>query len=885
MRFLLVLTAISVELCAQNALNGALKGTVLDDSGRPVMADAVLESPSVGKQTTKTEPDGSFLFLRLVPSNDYRLIVAGNVRAGLNIVSGETLTVPIVIRQASESVTVTESAPTESTEISTTVSVAQLSQLPTNGRLLNRFALLDAHVRNTSGLGGDGFAATRLSINGQIFRDTQYRLDGNTNYDTLFNNAPLQRLSMSAVQEFRVLTNQFNAEHGSTSTGLIITTTRGGTDDYHGETLFYGRPSGIQARPPLANRRVPNELTQWGASLGGPVRKERDYFFLNYEQLRQNRGSFISSPAPDVFTGEYRDVLALARLDHRFSDKHSIALRLNGQYETNTNANDRVGGLLQANAANKSIGQSIGSQMTQTSVFGKFANEFRAGYTNAVPSNTVPLSPQTIVVRPGVSTEGAASFTMIRSEIYQLADQLSWQKGSHTIKMGGDFIRRKVRDFSYDQFGTYTFAGAAPAQFTQRFGINQLSYGQTQWGGFIQDTWRALPRLTLDYGLRYDYQSILDDYNNFGPRFGLAWDLRGDGKTIVRAGGGVYYDQPFFHGLTQRFLQNGVNAPFQTFTIAASSPLFPVFPDSFAPAAPPTGLTLAPRNLAIRGDTLRNPYTSQFTLGIEHKLFDGWVLSLSGIRSFGVKQFIQYNRNAPAPFVRTAPGQTRTVAQADATRPMSSFQGVAIRDLRQTENGGVAYYNALDVRVSRQFARRFGANFHYVWSSAINTVTDDHLGANPNEWSDVVRGERALSDFAQRHRFVANGSAVLWKGVTASAFAVLASGLPVNSLTGVDNNGDTTVVDRPAGFGRNAFVGRPQRSFDLSLAKAVRLTEKLRVDLRADVFNVFNNQNFHAFNRVYGNGATPNATFLAPLGGVSNADPGRQFTFGAKLVF
>ncbi|MDX2179051.1 MAG: TonB-dependent receptor [Bryobacteraceae bacterium] len=872
---------------AQTALTGGIQGTLQSETGPAANTTVTLRSESLAfEATASTSPTGEFRFLRLAPAADYVLRAAGLERADLRVVSGEVLDVPLVARTGTDSVTVTDQAArAQSSEVDTTVSIKQLTELPTNGRFLNRFALLDAHVRNTGGLGGDGTALTRLSVNGQIFRDTQYRLDGNTNYDTLFNNAPLQRLSISAVQEYRVLTNQFNAEHGSTSTGLVIATTRSGTDEFHGEGLFYGRPSGIQARPPLANRHVPNQLTQFGASLGGPIVRGRAYFFGNFERLNQDRGSFISSPAPDLFVGEYRDTLALARLDFRASDKNWLSLRVNGQRETNNNANDRVGGLIQASAANKSLGQSVGSQLTGTNVFGNFVNELRAGYTNAVPSNTIPLSPQTSVVRPGVSTDGAFSFSMIRTEVYQLADQLSWNQGSHTIKMGGDFIRRKVRDFAYDQFGTYTFAGGVPAQFTQRFGINLLTYGQTQWSGFIQDSWRVLPRLTLNYGLRYDYQSIIDDYNNIGPRFGLAWDVRGDGKTIVRAGGGVSYDQPFFHGLTQRFLQNGPDAPFRSFTLVPGQAGFPVFPASFAPTAPPAGLALAPRNLAIRGDELRSPYTSQFTIAFERKLIDGWVLSLTGIRSFGVKQFIQFNRNAPAPFVRTAPGQVRTVAQADATRPLTSYQGVAIRDLRQTENGGVNYYHAFDVRLSRQFAKRYTVNLHHVWSSAINTVTDDHLGANPNEWSDVVRGERALSDFAQRHRFVANGIVALPKGFQLSAFTVLASGLPVNALTGVDNNGDTTVVDRPAGFGRNAFRGRPQRSLDLSLLKNVRLSERVRMDLRADMFNVFNNQNFHSFNRVYGNGASPNASFLAPIGGVANADPGRQFTFGAKLVY
>jgi hypothetical protein len=266
--------------------------------------------------------------------------------------------------------------------------------------------------------------------------------------------------------------------------------------------------------------------------------------------------------------GEYRDKLALARLDHRISDSQWLSLRLNGQRETNNNPNDRVGGLTQPSAAVWSTGQSLGSQLTHTVTKGAWVNEFRAGYTNAVPSATTPIEPQVGIVRQGYSTEGTSSFSFVRTEIYQAANQFGLHHGAHSLKFGGDFIRRKVRDRSFDLFGSYTFAGApvpgeAPLQFTQ-VGVADLSYGQTQW-------------LTLHLGLRYDYQSLLDDYNNLGPRFGFSWDALGTGGTVVRGGYGMFYDQPFFHGLTQRFLLNGLTVPFASYTFTAADPAFPVF--------------------------------------------------------------------------------------------------------------------------------------------------------------------------------------------------------------------------------------------------------------------------------------------------------------------
>ncbi len=912
-QFLVVIAGVIAALnitTAQTAITGAIQGAITDPAGRPVSGITVrLEGGPLGRTMSEvTNSEGVYRFLRLAPADDYRLTIAALGFAPLTVeavtvASGEVTAWPVQLQLAQQQSTVTVEAgagtvTADSTELGTQLTARQLDNLPTNGRNFVRFALVDPRVRNGAGLGGDGFAQNRLIVNGNIFRDTQWRLDGNTNYDTLFNNTPLQRLSLASIQEFRVLTSQFNAEHGSTSAGLIITTTKSGTDQVHGEGFFYGRPSGIQSRPPLATIRVPNELLQGGGAIGGPIVAGRTHFFSSYERIRQSRGSFVQSAEPGFFLGEFTDNLALAKFDHRFNDRHWLSARVNGHRDTNNNPNDRVGGLLQPSAANLSAGQSAAGQLTDTIVMGGLVNEFRAGYTNAVPSSTSPLTPQTAIVRPGFSTEGASTYSTIRTEVYQLADQVSWQRGAHTWKAGGDFIRRKARDLQFDAFGTYNFpggppvAGVGPLSFTQRFGVASLSYGQTQWAGFIQDTWRLSPRLTLNAGLRYDYQSLLDDRNNFGPRAGFAWDVRGDGRTVIRGGYGIYYDQPFFHGLTQRFLLNGVNAPFTPVTIAAGQPGFPAFPASLPPASLPPGLTLAPRNLALRNDTLLSPYTQQWTFGIERRLPRGWVMAVDGVRSLSVKQFLQYNVNAPSPFPRTQPGQVRTAALADQTRPLfdpvrgvSMFEGVPVRDVRVTTNGNTATYHGLNASLTRRIGVRYQVQFAYTWSSAINSITDDHLGANPQEWSDVQRAERAASDFNQRHRFVANGTAKLpWK-LQAAAFVVLASGLPVNPITGADNNGDLNNVDRPAGFGRNTFLGTPHRNFDLSLMRPLALREGWRIELRGDVFNLFNHQNYYRFNNVFGNGAAPTATFLRPLAGVANVDPGRQFTFGAKVIF
>ncbi|MGH9631625.1 MAG: hypothetical protein ACRD7E_25245, partial [Bryobacteraceae bacterium] len=327
----------------------------------------------------------------------------------------------------------------------------------------------------------------------------------------------------------------------------------------------------------------------------------------------------------------------------------------------------------------------------------------------------------------------------------------------------------------------------------------------------------------------------------------------------------------------------GLNAPLQTYTLAFGAPGFPVFPSSLS--APPSVANSAPRTIDLRSDTLLNPYTSQFTFGIQQQFPHDWILTADVIHSQTVKLIQAYDLNRPVAFIRTAPGRVRSVAEADSTRPFSTFMGIPVRQVQVTGNGGTGVYDALDVGLSRRFNGRYQLGANYVYSSALNNVTDDHLGANPNDWNDVGLGERGPSDFHQRHRFVAHGTVLLPFRSEFSLIATLASGLPVNPVTGIDNNGDTTNIDRPAGYSRNSFRAPGQTSFDVAYTKTQPLSESIRLELRADVFNFFNNSNFYRLNNVYGNGMAPLPTFMQPLAGIANVDPGRQFQFAAKLVF
>ncbi|HEX8355549.1 MAG TPA: carboxypeptidase regulatory-like domain-containing protein, partial [Pyrinomonadaceae bacterium] len=506
---------------AQTEVTAGVRGTVsAEGTGRPVAgARVVLRNGALRvEREATTDGEGGYTIHGLPPGEQYEVSVSAEdfraaTRGQLTLLSGGFADVSLELKLVglAEVVDVVDTAliVSNAPEVSQVVSPRQLTELPANGRNLNRFALLDPHVRNTGGLGADGSAAQRLSVNASSFRLTQFKLDGNSNYDFVYANAPQQQVSVSAVQEFKMLTNQYSAEYGGTSAGIISTVTKSGTADFHGEGFYFLRPSGLQAAPPVSTSRVPNELQQFGGSLGGPLGTECATFFLNYERSRQNRGSFVQSPAPLVYTGHARDHTGLARFDYRLSDTHSLALRVNANRGTNDNPNDRVSALVQPSAGTLSRTQGAGAQLTDRTVWGSSVNELRVSYVNAIPSASSALDPSVSIVRTNYSTEGGSAYSWARTQTWQAADQFATQRGRHDLKLGGDFSRQKVADFSHTAFGEYRFAGAPQAgeryvDFTQRFGLGFVRYGQTLASAFAQDNWRLTQRLTLNLGLRYD---------------------------------------------------------------------------------------------------------------------------------------------------------------------------------------------------------------------------------------------------------------------------------------------------------------------------------------------------------------------------------------------
>lgn len=872
-----------------------IRGVLHSTDGVSIEEAQITVTDTAGRTTSGTsKDDGNFALIGLIPGARYQLQVAAlgfarTVQEGV-VAGAPPIVLTLTVDRLQESITVfsdTRQDLKESPELSRTLNSRELTQLPSASRSLAQFAILDPRARNTTGSGSDGRTATRLTINNQSFRFTQYQLDGGANFDVIFSNGPQQSVSLSAIGEFKLLTNLFPAQYGRSSAGIVLVSTKSGKDELHGEVFAFIRPSGIQAAPPLSTFHVPNEKLQWGSTAGGPINRGKTYFLVSYEQLNQNRSAFIQSPAATFFEGRQDSWMGLTRLDKKWNDREFTTLRINGDFLTTNNLNDNVGGFVQASAAKIDVQQSVAAQVTQRSVFATWLNDFRFSFASALPLWNTPVTPSISIVRPSYSTTGGSATEHVRTQTYQVSDTVSKSWRSHSFVYGSEYIREYTNNNLINApFGTYTFAAGPPTtdqkplRYSQTVGISFMKYGQDLFAAFLQDDWRLSSRLTTNIGLRYDFQSISAARINLQPRLGVAWRPFSKGDTIVRAGAGLFYDQ-IYGQIQHNALNLGPDATTASYTIANPS----------YPTPPLVGGTTDRRDLYLSSSTLRNPYTMEVSAGIEQRLPAGFLLQLDAVYMASRHQIRLDNLNAPTPFIRTAAGQTRATPAANSTRPSLTYRRkdgtqISVANVEQVSNSGDSRNTSGEVQISRYVGQRFQFFVAYLLSSNItDTFFTGGLGTGtPNVWG-VDEGETGPSDYFQRHRIVATGIVNLPLAFRLSGTTIAATGLPVNPLTGIDNDGDGIAADRPYGLSRNSFRGKRQLGTDIALARTFHLYGRLKLESRIEAGNIFNHNNFVRLTNTYGNTSLPVAGFLIPQAGIQNSDPSRQIQFGARLLF
>jgi hypothetical protein len=683
---------------------------------------------------------------------------------------------------------------------------------------------------------------------------------------------------------------------------------------------------------PIVPPDIPDSLAQGSVALGGALVQDRTHYFLAADYTHQDRTAAIISPSVPAGTtilGHYRQALVDARVDHKLNAANSLMARVNLDRFYDTNPQDAVSGNVLASAGRRFSRHAYTGQLNETSIISSsILNEARVEFQNADPVTAFdPLTPSTQFTRAGAVpfTSGESRFVHVHSRIGQFSDTLSWTKDKHYVRLGGA-VARNTSGGDGTEFGSafvlgqYTVNTATTRPVDQlalsdmtryqqsfNFGAGTYVLNQRIYTAFAQDRYRARNDLALDLGLRYDRQTFSDATKNFAPRIGFGWNPGGDPKTAVRGAYGLYYTQ--LRANTDASFQLGGPQGIFTYTATPGQTGFPACltctPVTFDQYAAKS--TLPARNITIRpglasfysqffdvsklpgyaGTTFVNPRSQVGSIGVERQLAPRVFLSIDYVKQHWTGLDRTVDLNAPSLFVRTAPGQVRSAAEADATRPIVPVNG-GFRQINVVENLGVADYDGLQTTMRWQNERAL-VSVSYTLSKATNTTEPDGNGAGPNDFNRLGEEERAPSLLDERHRGVILVSYRLPHDVTLGALTSLASARPFNPTTGTDNNGDGSNTDRPVTNGtlasRYSFRGTAIDDTSLFADLRLGLQQGRAVTLRIEVFNVFNRANILGRNGTYGDAATPLPTFGQASPGLANIDSGRMVQFQVRFNF
>jgi hypothetical protein len=838
----------------------------------------------------------------------------------------------------------------------------QIKGTPLLNRRITYLPLLNAANRPAINQGDVFMNQNMFTTNGAGRRQTWFEIDGVTGNDAWGRQTLMTNIPLSAVAEMTVLTNEFSAEYGGSTGSAINIITKSGGNQFHGEVLGLWRPSGPEAKLSgfnSANAANGNSITndtlgQGALSISGPIGKDKKtHFLFAGEYSQQDRASPVISPlAPGNFIGRYRDWLGLLRVDHQLNERNNLFLRSSADAFYDTNPNGTVGGNNLPSVGRifrrRTYSEEIGETATLSPTV---VNNLRVQFQLASPITkfdpivngtqySVPIS------TGGTFTSGTSQSALLMNRQYEAVDTLAVVKGRHQLKFGFDFVYAHTGGNS-KEFGGPIYLGQfvyntctqslafceSPAYlkdianvrtYTQSYGNANYTVNDKLWSLFVQDDFRIRPDLTINLGLRYEQQAYTDSRLGFAPRVGFAYNWDGHSKTVLRGGFGIYQSQIVDNAEANYAL----TGPTGVFNYTAS-PGQIGFPTSVA-AAPlpslPAGAALPLRSLYVRPgqsaylnqffptstlvgypDQLLNPYSEQWTFGFQQELAANWVLSVDYVGSHTIRINRPLDVDAPAPFVRTAPGQIRTPQAANCTRPYWIWwyqqRGIACNAASATNpqppyaviqtdvNNGYSYYHALDVSLSRRFSHGLTMLASYTWSHAINNVDPDIPGQSPNDANFTGQVENGSAIFDQRQRFVLSGVYQAPFHINVGGITTLGSALPYNITTGTTNSGDTgATADRPVidgvVVGRNTGRGRPIYDFSPFIESPIPIgSDRLVLTLRAEAFNVLNHANFVGYSGTWGNGATAGAGFGQPLTGITNQLPARSMQFSARLTF
>jgi outer membrane receptor for ferrienterochelin and colicin len=898
-----LLALVPAALAQSSTTGGSLEGTVADASGARVPAARVTIRDIATRlsRESSTDSEGVFRFAELPPAT-YEVQVshpglATYQHAGVNLALGATVRLDVVLQSAAVTtqVTVTDQPPPvdpAQTSMQTAVDTERIEELPVESRNYLNFVKLAPGVAASAQQPGQKPLAP-LSDSGFTFgglrgRSNNLTIDGAENNDE-YTGASRTELSLETVQEFQVVNSGVSAESGGASGGAINVITRVGANALHGDAFVFAENGAFDARNPFETEKLAPSLhkARIGVALGGPIVRDRTFYYVAFEQER-NRAQEDSFLAPDLVAAVNRilgarrisdnrfptsraETEASAKINHQLTPRNSLMLRY--AFTNNRESGDafNTAGWFDASARGSSFTRdhdvvgALTTAMTPQSV-GEFRFQFAERKAVLRTNDTSG---------PGVDIAGLVEFGRPyegngrRMESHEQAGYTySYARGHHLWKAGVAVNRVHEDAAMADGFGGYAMyanlaafaAGPQPSflySFRQAYGNPATNYAVTNYGGFLQDHWSATPHLTVDLGLRYDFETlpapIREAPHNFSPRIGIAWQFANG--WVVRSAYGIFYDRYVLAALNRVLQKDGVNG-FERVT---------EFSD--------TGLTPS----IYRADpNLATPYSQQTSFAIEHQLARDITASVSYLFVRGIKL-----------------ARTRNINLLDPR-----FDGIY-----QLEDSAGSTYHGVSFFLNRRMSDELEFSAGYTFSKTIDDASDfDEQPQDP--WH--TNYDRALSRQDQRHRLVFNA---LWElpigddedaikaGLTPAPHGPLTrifehielapiftveSGRPENPLIGVDYNFTLAFPpsSRPRGFNRDSLRTPGLANIDFRVLKYFPFSKTAHLDLVAEAFNLFNHSNVTLVNNIYGISG-PQPGFLQPLAGAGS----RQIQFSLDFEF
>jgi hypothetical protein len=903
----LVLLA-SVPAMAQGG-RSEISGTILDQ-GKAVLPGAtvtVINEATGLERNTVSGAEGSFVLPTLVPGTyTIKAELAGfqtTTRTGVVLAVGQELTVNLTLQVAgvAETLTVTGQAPlveATSSRIGTNITSSEIDGLPSANR--SQFSLMQTIPGLVPVLQVGSFEGGQFSANGQATTNNLFLVDGQNDNDSRRGGSQgtQARVALDAMAEYQVQTHQYGAEYGG-STGVIVNSvTRSGTNKISGRVFEYYQDNKLQATDYFlkqAGEENPESGSNvFGGSLGGPIVRNKLFFFGNFEETRANEAANLNFPAAAAplatsysTTTGFKGPNSFLRLDYHVNGNNQLSFRYTREAiltERDSIENDLA--ILDAARHENDAGDIVLSASWTAVLNNRMTNEFKVGHVRESllqGSSLLFDSNWKFIGFHGVEPFGVGSqnnhpdyiagprntYTQDLIRDINADDTFTWIAGTQSFKAGAAVGRNAAlpQGTAANFTGLFTFPGDVPFNpanaltYPYRFGISmgQFEFDQIDHraSGYIQDKWEINKRLTLNLGVRYDWQKATPKtHDAIGPRVGVAYDLTGDGKTLVRGGFGKVYQYQQL-SILATLEQRAVIAPTLAYdTTQVTSPIqtgtFPVRPgDANATAclnpvagSKPGVAVISPtcrayldglRAGVLAGNVVNNTttgpivdgnrrmaYTWAFSGGVKREIASNMAASVDYVGNRGRDNTAVIDINEGP--VNAAGRVTRlgvnvfdpTGALVPAIARNTTFAQFNQEQTRELGHALDTKFDSLELGLEKRYSNRWSGRVSYTLAHCYDVGT---VVVDSNPGLDYGRCDRDNT-----HAFASSANVELWKGIGAGMVFRAYSGYPINETTGTDVNGDgTSNNDRPVrGLNDTATLpsGLPERSCPRSIPGA-----------------------------------------------------------------